>query len=259
MMKRHENYKELIWSLAKTDFKLRYHGSFLGYIWALLKPLLTFLILMFVFSSIFNVRNMGIEHYGLQLLTAIMVFNFFSEGTTAGLNSLMNKSQLVTKIYVPRWTIIVASTLNSVMIFGMNLVVIIAFFAWDRFFPGWVGIAAFIYYIILTYTMIISFSLIFAPLYLKFRDLGQIWDVILQALFYASPIVYPLSIIPQKYHAIILANPIGFIIHYTKMAMTENHFASLPQLALFTGLIVGGFVFSIWCYRKQEAKIAEYI
>ena len=115
MARHHENYKELIWMLAKTDFKLRYHGSALGYVWAILKPLLMFTILNFVFSELFNSRGNGIPHYSLQLLVAIILFNFFSEGTSAGMNSLLTKSQLVTKIYVPRWTIIVAATINSAM------------------------------------------------------------------------------------------------------------------------------------------------
>ena len=79
-MKKHENYKELIWALAKTDFKLRYHGSALGYLWAILKPLLMFTILNFVFSSLFNPRGTGNEYYSLQLLLGIILFNFFSTG-----------------------------------------------------------------------------------------------------------------------------------------------------------------------------------
>ena len=120
-MRRHENYRELVWMLAKTDFKLRYHGSVLGYLWALLKPLLTFAVLNFVFSSVFNPRSTGMETYSLQLLVSLMMFYFFSEGTNAGMGSLLNKSQLVTKIYVPRWTIILASTINATLIFLMNL------------------------------------------------------------------------------------------------------------------------------------------
>jgi len=255
----HENYKELIWTLAKTDFKLRYHGSVLGYVWAILKPLLMFLILNFVFSSIFNPKNSGIQYYSLQLLTSIMLFNFFAEGTMAGLNSLIQKSTLVTKIYVPRWTIIVAATLNSLLIFLMNLIVIAIFFVWYQFFPGVVPILTFFFYIFLTYAVILGFSFIAAPLYVRFRDLTQIWEVITSAMFYAAPIVYPLSILPQKYHSIILANPIGYIIHFTKMALTENHYAPLWQNSLFASLVLVFFFVGILTYRKTEAKIAENI
>lgn len=255
----HENYRELIWTLAKTDFKLRYHGSFLGYVWAILKPLLMFLILNFVFSSIFNPRSSGTSYYSLQLLVSIMLFNFFAEGTGAGLASLVNKSTLVTKIYVPRWTIIVAATLNSLLIFLMNLIVIVAFFAWYEFWPGVTPILTFLLYIILTYLLILGFSFIAAPLYVKFRDLTQIWEVVVSAMFYASPVVYPLSILPQKYHFIILANPIGYIVHFTKMALTEDHYAPLWQNTIFAGVIAIFFCAGILAYRKMETKIAENI
>ena len=89
------NHLQLLWILAKTDFKLRYHGSILGYVWALLKPLLIFLILNFVFSNLFG---RGIENYSLQLLTGIIMWNYFAEGTMVGLSSLLNKAGIITKI-----------------------------------------------------------------------------------------------------------------------------------------------------------------
>ena len=259
MAKKHENYWELVWALARTDFKLRYHGSVLGYVWALLKPLLTFLILNFVFSTIFNPRNSGIQHFSLQLLTSIMLFNFFSEGTMAGLNSLMGKASLVTKIYVPRWTIVIASTINASLIFAMNLIIIAFFFTWYGYWPGIPAILTFIYFIILTFILILSFSFIAAPLYVKFRDLSQIWEVLIQALFYGSPIVYPLQIIPEKLQKVLLANPIGYIIHFTKMALTEHHYAPFWQNAVFTAIIIILFFVSLLIFRKMEPKIAENI
>lgn len=253
----HENYRELIWMLAKTDFKLRYHGSVLGYVWAILKPLLMFLILNFVFSSIFNPRGTGTPFYSIQLLTSIMLFNFFAEGTMAGLLSLMHKSTLVTKIYVPRWTIIVAATLNSLLIFLMNLIVIALFFVWYGFLPSLTSVAIFFFFVALTYLLILGFSFIAAPLYAKFRDLLQIWEVLVSALFYAAPIVYPLSLLPQKYHLIILSNPIAYIIHYSKKALTENQFASLSQNLIFAVIIILFLLLGLIVYRRMEAKIAE--
>jgi lipopolysaccharide transport system permease protein len=259
MARKHENYWELVWALARTDFKLRYHGSVLGYFWALLKPLLTFLILNFVFSSIFNPRSSGVEYFSLQLLVSIMLFNFFSEGTMSGLNSLMGKSSLVTKIYVPRWTIVIASTINATLIFAMNLIVIAAFFVWYGYWPGIFPILTFAGFILLTFMLILSFSFIAAPLYVKFRDLQQIWEVMTQALFYGAPIVYPLQIIPTKYHPILLANPIGFIIHFNKLALTQNHYPTAAQISVFTSFVVVLFISSLFIFRKMEPKVAENI
>jgi len=257
IMKHHENYKELIWTLAKTDFKLRYHGSALGYVWAILKPLLMFAILNFVFSSIFNPRGTGNEYYSLQLLVGIMMFTFFSEGTSAGMGSLISKAQLVTKIYVPRWTIILASTINAALIFLMNLIVIIFFFAWKGFLPSFEAILMFILSLILIYILILTFSLFTAPLYVKFRDLSMIWEVIVTALFYASPIIYPLQMLPEYIQRILLINPMAFIIHFTKESLIKNHFADPWQNLIFIALIGIAFALSILSYRKMAPRIAE--
>ena len=256
-MKQHENYKELIWTLAKTDFKLRYHGSVLGYVWAILKPLLMFLVLNFVFSAMFNPRNTGTQFYSLQLISSIMLFNFFSEGTTAGMASLLNKAQLVTKIYVPRWTIILASTINAVLVYLMNLIVIAGFFAWEKYLPSFKAVLLFLFFSVLTYVIILAFSLFTAPLYVKFRDLSMIWEVLITILFYASPIIYPLSILPAYIQRTILVNPIAFIIHFTKEALTNNHFPDLWQIVIFVLLLTTTLGFSIISYKKLIANVAE--
>jgi lipopolysaccharide transport system permease protein len=258
-MKQHENYKELIWMLAKTDFKLRYHGSVLGYVWAILKPLLMFTILNFVFSSLFNPRGSGIAHYSLQLLVAIILFNFFSEGSTAGMNSLLSKSQLVTKIYVPRWTIILASTINSALIFLMNLLVIAFFFAINGFMPHLPAIGLFVIFSLFTYVIILSFALLTAPLYVKFRDLSMIWEVLITLLFYATPIIYPLQMMPEYIQRVLLLNPMAFIIHFTKEGLINNHFADIWKTSIFVATVAVAFLFSIWSYRKLIPKIAEEI
>ncbi len=245
--------------MAKTDFKLRYHGSVLGYVWALLKPLLMFAILNFVFSSIFKPGGIGGAHYSLGLLVSIMLFNFFSEGTSAGMNSLLSKSQLVTKIYVPRWTLIIASTLNSALIFLMNLIIIVIFFAYKHFLPSFEAIFIFVLYAILLYILIIAFALFTAPWYVKFRDLVMIWEVAITALFYATPVFYPLQILPAKVQKVLLANPMAFIIHFNKEGLLNNHFASFYQNVGFTAIVFFIFFLSTVSYKKFSPRIAEEI
>ncbi len=258
MLKRHhENYRELIWMLAKMDFKLRYQGSVLGYVWALLKPLLMFTVLYFVFSSVFNFRNDGTNYYALELLIGIMMFNFFAEGTSAGLNSLLTKSQLITKIYVPRWAIIFAATLNSAMIYIANIAVIIVFFALYRLIPSWEAIVLFILFSLALFVIIVAFALIAAPLQVLFRDVALIWEVVSQVLFFATPVMYPLTMMPAQYHPYILLNPLAFIIHFTKTALTQNHLPDVHQTVIFIAIITGFFALGIWIYRRLIPSIAE--
>lgn len=255
----HENYRELILRLAKTDFKLRYHGSVLGYVWAVLKPLLLFLVLNFVFSSVFNFKNSGTPLYSLELITAILLFQFFAEGTMAGMNSLLSKAQLVTKIYVPRWALVVSSTINSLFVFGMNLLVLALFFIGYGLLPSFWSIIMFIVYAVLLYTLILSFSFLTAPLFVRFRDLSMIWEVLLSILMYAAPIVYPLSTMPEHIQKILLMNPVGFIIHFAKQGLISNHFASAIQLVLFIGIMGICACVSFLIFTKTEKKVAEYI
>jgi len=255
----HENYKELVLRLAKTDFKLRYHGSVLGYVWAILKPLLFFTILNFVFSSVFNFKNSGTPLYSLELLTALLMFNFFAEGTSAGLASLISKAQLVTKIYVPRWTIVLASTLNSFFVFLANMIVLIGFFALYKKLPSFEGILFFIIYIICLYILILAFSFLFSPLYVRFRDLSMIWEVIVSMLMYAAPIVYPLSLIPIHLQKLALFNPLAFIIHFAKQGLISNHFATASQFIIMIASCIAIFIISVFVFRKSERKVAEYI
>ncbi|MBU2025271.1 MAG: ABC transporter permease [Patescibacteria group bacterium] len=257
-IKNRQNYSHLIWTLAKTDFKMRYHGSVLGYIWAILKPLFLFLILNFVFSQVIG-RGAGIPHYSLQLITGLILWNFFAEGTMAGLTSFISKANIVTKIYFPRWIVIIASTLNSLLVFLASLIIMIGFFIFYGVHPSPVEILTAAFYIFGIYILIFSFSLIAAPLYLKFRDLAQIWEVLTQALFFAAPIIYPLSILPEKYHKLVLLNPMGILIHYSKIVLIEHRFPGFDNhlilITLVLSLLAAGLIF----FNKKEKRIAENI
>jgi ABC-type polysaccharide/polyol phosphate export permease len=259
MIKRHENYKELVWRLAKTDFKLRYQGSTLGYVWAILKPLMMFTVLNFVFSSVFNFRNSGTPNYPIELLTGLLLFQFFSEGTINGMNSLLSKAQLVTKIYVPRWTIILGSTLNALFVFGMNLIILAIFFVIYHIVPTIPGVIMFIIYSILLYILIVAFSLLTAPLYVRFRDLSMIWEVLLAVLMYASPIIYPLTILPENIRTIVLINPFAFIVHFAKQGLISDYYTKNWHFFVLLLGVIFIFALSYLIFRKTERKVAELI
>jgi ABC-2 type transport system permease protein len=160
---------------------------------------------------------------------------------------------------VPRWTIVLASTINATLIFLMNLVVIIFFFAVKGFMPSLPAIGMFLLFSVFIYIIVLSFALITAPLYVKFRDLSMIWEVLLMIIMYGSPIIYPLATLPAKYHTFILLNPLAFIVHFTKESLINNHFASFNQYVIFVSIVFGAFGFSIWSYRKLAPRIAEDI
>jgi len=254
---RHEDYGHLIWMLAKMDFKLRYQNSFLGYIWAILNPLLIFAVMNFVFSSIFSSHGGGDQFYSLGLFVGLILFFFFSEGTNAGMRSLQSKAQLVSKIYLPRWTIIMASTIHSAMVFLTNIIVIILFFIWYQYVPTFSAILLFLLFSCLMYIIILSVSMIIAPLFIKFRDMSMVWEVVLRVMFYASPIFYPLQMLPEWIQQVLLMNPIAFIVHFTKEAMFNNHFVDLWQFVAFFASSSLFLLFSLQAYKKLIPKVAE--
>jgi ABC-2 type transport system permease protein len=259
MKKEYKNIKELIWLLAKTDFKLRYQGSVLGYVWAILKPLALFAVLNFVFSSMFNMRGAGNEYYSLELLTGILLFNFFSEGTMSGLMSLVSKGQLVTKIYMPRWILVLASTLNSFFIFLTNIIVLAIFFIIKGKMPSIEGVLMFLGFTVLLYMLVVAFSFLAAPLYVRFRDLSMIWEVLLSIIMYASPIIYPLTLVPAHIQKLLLLSPVGFLIYFAKQGLISNHFPTAVQGLCFAGLIILVLFLSILLFRKTSRVIAEYL
>lgn len=250
------NNLHLVWVLAKTDFKLRYQGSVLGFVWALLKPLLLFVILNLVFSHLFAGE---VEHYALRLLTAILMWNFFAEGTTVGLTSMMSKSHILTKINFPRWIVVVAASLQSLMTFVINLVILLGALLIFGVSLSLFQLVVFVGYLVILYLLVLGFSLFAAPLFIRFRDFNQIWEVLLMAGFYAAPVIYPLTIIPESIRPWLYLNPMTFLIQHAKgilflgeVSNLQNH---LVYLLLLLILLMSGTVF----FKFYEKKVIEYL
>ena len=242
--------------MAKTDFKVRYNGSMLGYLWALLRPLLIFLILNVIFSRVFS---SGVNNYSLNLLTGLILWGYFTDGTKIGLTSLYTKSNLISKVNLPKSAIVIASTIHTTITFVINLFILGIFFVWFRVTPSFSSIGFFIFYLILLYILVLGFAFLMAPLYLKYRDLDQIWEVLLTLGFYVSPIIYPLSYIPDRYQPWLWINPSSYLIHYSKLALIENHLITLPDLAKLI-LIIGLFFGVGWLvFNHYKNKIAEML
>lgn len=248
---------QIIKQFAKTDFKLRYNGSVLGYAWSLLKPLMIFTILNFVFSHIFGQTD---PYYSLKLITSLMVWNFFSEGTMTGLNSIIAKAGILTKIKLPKWTIVVASTTHICITFLMNLVVLSIFYIYYNYYPSPLQIVALLFYSLCTYILILGISLITSVLFVKFRDLNQIWEVLLMGGFYASPIIYPMKAIPDYLHWILQLNPMTFIIQYIQESMFNNftNFSISANLIYLSVLIIG-FCFAVYFFKVNSKNLVEKI
>ncbi len=244
-------YLELIWVLAKTDFWLRYHGSFLGYFWALLKPLLQFLVMYMVFSVFINVN---IPHYQLYLLIGIIIWNFFVEATLSGTAILGNKIYIIKKIYFPRIILVIANTLTYFLGFLCNLLILGVFISLSSLslsFITWFSLL----YIPILFFLALGTSLLLAALYVYFRDIIQIWDVLLQVGFWLTPIVYNFDRVPEQYRSLLLLNPITIIIIHVRQIILENTVPDPWQLVvIITGVLI--ILFSGMLLFHRSAKVA---
>lgn len=244
------------WEMAKTDFRLRYAGSGLGYIWALLKPLALFLILSFVFSHVFH---RTIAHYPLHLFTGIIFWTYFSEGTRVTLHSLVAKSSLITRLPIEKLTILFASWLHVTITFVINIAILACFYFHYGVAPSGMALLYAIFFWFVSGALIIGFGLAASVLYVRFRDLSQLWEVILQFGFYAAPIIYPLSLIPEKYQLLYWLNPMSYVIHYVRDGLLFDRFIPLSDLLIMLCitagvLLVGGFV-----YKRLNRSVPDYL
>jgi lipopolysaccharide transport system permease protein len=245
----------LIWTLVRTDFKARYHGTFGGFVWALLKPLSMFVVLMGVFSFLFA----GNPKYKLNLIVGLFLWDFFAEGTKSGLTSLQAKGYLLTKARVPSWILVVTSISNAVITLAVFSVVIAVFLAVAGHPPTAAALATFAVYCAALLTIVIGFSLASSVLFLRYRDLNQVWEVVLQAGFFIAPIVYPLEILPERFHVYLYVWPPTPIIEFSRSVLVNGVFPTTTGHVYLAADAACCLLIGIVIFRQLSPRAAEYL
>jgi len=213
-----KNYGDLLKELVKADIKIRYSGSVLGFLWVFLKPFLTFLVIILVFSFFFQGQD---SHYRFNVLFGLIFFTYFSEGTSRGLSALFDKSNLILKTRFPRELAVVVPLLHSFVNF--LIMIAVSFAVWFMFREEGIvlsasGILIFLLALLIMTAIILAFSFFASILAVRFRDLSSVWGVVLQLLMYFTPIIYPLSVLPGNLQRVFILNPLTIIIDYSRMA-----------------------------------------
>jgi ABC-2 type transport system permease protein len=257
----------LLKELVKTEFKLRYQGSMLGYLWSLLKPLFLFIILYFVFVYFLRVGS-DVPFWPISMLFGIVLWNFFSEITNNGVGAIVGRGDLIRKINFPKYTIIIASSISALINLLLNMVVLVIFMAISHVELSWTMLLTPIY-IIELFIFGLGIAFILSTIYVKLRDMNMIWEIIMQALFYGSAIIYPLSMIAgiKPWLAqVILLSPITQTIQDARAALispanlTAASMGSniLMILAPFA-IVITVFVFGAWLFKKKSPSFAENV
>jgi ABC-2 type transport system permease protein len=254
--------------IAGAEFKLKYAGSALGYVWSVVKPLALFAMLYAVFAHIFKLGTVS-NYYPVSLLIGIVLFTFFSDATSMGMSSLVARESLLRKLSFPRLVIPTAATLTAAITFGVNAVVVLVFIAWNGIVPqpSWLLIVPLLLEL---YLFVLGISLILSTLFVRLRDIGQVWELALQLMFYASPIIYPIGYLPPALRHLAFLNPFTQVLQDIRAVVLypdldanritiarsfDSSYARLIPIAITFAV----FAFGLWYFRRNEHAFAEQV
>jgi len=253
-------FLRLTWTLAVTQFRLKFYGSVLGYLWQLMRPLLLFGVLYVVFSQFVRFDE-RLEFYPVVLLMGIVLFSFVSECVNTGVTSLIEREPLLRKVEFPRMTVPCAVVVTAIMNLGLNLIAVAIFAV-----ASGVGLHASIVQAIPIALVLAGFALgltlLLSSLYVRYRDMQPISDVFLQMLFYSSPIIFPIELVPEATRQWLMLNPFAVIVQQVRHAVIDpsapsafeiGGWQSAVALSVLAVLLVAGFV----VFRRRAPYVAE--
>jgi ABC-2 type transport system permease protein len=253
---------ELLYLVSVTEFKKTYFGTVLGYVWSLLRPLMLFAVLLFVFTQIFRIGSQ-VENYPVLLLFNIVLFSFFQEATLGAVPSVVAQEGIVRKTQFPRLVIPMAIVLTALFNLSANLVAVLVFVLAFGVTPTLTWL---LFPVILGLLLLITsgISLLVSCLHVRFRDTAIIWGVAATMLFYATPVLYPLEVVPAKYHDLLLLNPLTVIFEQARVWIIDPSAPGavaaaggvLPLLPAAT-IYVGTCALGVWMFNRDAPRIAE--
>lgn len=257
--------RALLTELVKTDFKLRYQGSAVGYLWSLLRPLFMFLILYLVFTTVFPLGK-GVPHFPVYLFVGMILWNFFTEMTQQSLGSIVGRGDLIRKISIPRWLIVISTSLNALINLGLNLVVLVVFMIFNHVAPMWT-ILWLPFLIIEVYLFALGLAFFLSAVFVKFRDIIYIWELFVQAGFYLTPILYPLTRIQNPlFRKLLFMNPMAQSIQDARYAIVSHAPSVVTIHQVFQGgwyrfipyvIVIIIFIFGTLFFRSRADGFAE--
>ena len=245
--------RSLIRTFAVNDLVLRYKGSLLGALWSFLEPILMLGILYLIFSNVFK---SDIENYPLYLLLGIIMWNYFARSTSTGLGIILARTGIVNQTYFPRAILPISSCITMFIMLGVEFVVFFGFVAGFQFVPP-ATIFVLPVLVVLLFCLTLGISFILSVMYVKFRDVQNIWSIAIYAGFFLTPVIYDMSIFPDHIEQILLLNPMA---QFLDMAHDAALYGQLPSAfaitytAIFSvGMLIVGYII----FKHYEFKVVE--
>ncbi|MBN2142455.1 ABC transporter permease [Candidatus Woesearchaeota archaeon] len=246
--------------LTLTDFKLKYNRNILGFFWSLLKPLLMLLTLYVVFHLVIK---LDVPHYELFLLLGIILWGFFTEATSYSMSAMTRSTSLIKKAIFKKSLLVVSINLSSLITLLLNLIIFSIFLFASGVGFTWLALL-FLLLVAELFTFTLGVSFILSSLYVKFRDLSHIWDVLTQIGFWITPIIYPISLIPREYHNLYILNPLTRIIEDSRnmlimQALPALDFSYAKHVYITLFICLGALILGLWLFDKRSGKFAEQV
>jgi ABC-2 type transport system permease protein len=253
---------DLVYLISVTEFKRTYFGTALGYLWTIARPLMLFGVLLAVFTQIFRIGSQ-VPNYPVLLLFNLVLMGFFSEATTTAVNSVVTYEGIVRKTQFPRLVIPLSVVFTALINLGLNLVVVFVFILAWGIAPTWSWLL-FPVAVALLFVITIAVSMIVSSLNPRFRDVGIIWAVLSTVLFYATPVLYPIEVVPEPLDDFLLLNPLTPIFEAARLWVIDPG-APGPATAAggYDGLIAPALIYlavcvlAVWVFNREAPRIAE--
>jgi ABC-2 type transport system permease protein len=253
---------DLLYLMSVTEFKRTYFGTVLGYVWSLLRPLLLFAVLLFVFTQVIRIGS-DVTNYPVLLLFNVVVFGFFQEATTLSVNSVVAQEGIVRKTQFPRLVIPMSIVLTALFNFAANLIVVVIFLLAYGVDPQWTWLL-FPFALAALIVITSAVSMLLSALYVRYRDVAIIWSVAVTALFYATPVLYPFELVPDRFRELVALNPLTpLFIQLRKWIIDPSAPGAASAVGGWTDLIAPATIFiaicglAVWVFNREAPRVAE--
>lgn len=252
--------------IAMIDFKLKYLDSALGYLWSVAKPLSYFAVIWALLGGIFK-AGVPIERYPLYLLIGLVIYGYFVESVGMAMSSIVSRTGLLRRVYFPRIVVPLAATATAAVTFFVNTLAVVVFIAISRVQPGldWLLLVPLLLEL---YVVILGLGLIMATLFVRFRDIGQLWDLSAQLLLFAMPVMYSISFMPPRVQKLLVMNPVAQVLQDIRYVILGPDRGPETIAGIYGGaewrLVPIGFALvllaiGLYVFRRESPFFAERI
>lgn len=251
------DYRELFYFLTKRDIKVRYKQTVLGGLWAIIQPAFTMIVFTLFFGRLAGVPSDGLP-YPIFVYAGLLPWTYFANAVTASGNSLVGSTNLITKVYFPRIAIPGSAALAGLLDFFIALFVLAALMIWYQFIPG-PAILLFPFLVGLTFLCAVGVGLWLSALNVQYRDIRYAIPFLIQIWMFLSPVIYPVSLVKDKYQWLLALNPMGGVIHAHRASLLGHQSIDWPLLGLSTLIILALFLGGLYYFRRMEKVFADVV